>query len=157
LRYSITDVDTDETALVTKLTAIVAPWKDITGTFSMDFGKATLQPVAETKLRIRGWNDFWKGVKDKVGGVVEDVKEGAKDLIEDVKDGAKDVVEDVKEGAKDLVEDVKDGAKDLVEDVGETDFSKAIDFDVTGGEEGIKKNIFTDLFTYVSPPIPSRP
>ena len=131
-------MDTDEAALKTKLTAVVAPWKDITGTFSMDFGKATLRPGAEKKLRIRG---FW----DKVKGVVGDVKDGAKDLVEDVKKGAEDLVDDVKNVGKDMGE--------VFEEVGDADFTEAVEFDLSGGEEGVRKNIFTEPFTYVSPPV----
>ncbi|KAF8540240.1 hypothetical protein BDD12DRAFT_735181 [Trichophaea hybrida] len=99
----VTNVETDEVKRITKLKAVEAPWKDITGTYSMDFGRATLRPGAAKRLGIR--------VGDKV------------------KDAVKEVGQDI---------------GDLFESVGDADLSNSVEFDVSGGQQGVRKNIFTD-------------
>jgi gas vesicle protein len=112
----VTDVDTNEATLDTKLTAVVAPWKDITGTYEMDFGKVILRPAAARRLRERGWGDFWNGVKDIAKDVADGAKDAAdkvKDVAEDAADKAKEVAEDLADGAKDAADKVKDVAKNV--------------------------------------------
>lgn len=110
---------------MTKLKAIDAPWKEITGTYGLDFGRATLRPGAAKRLRIRGFNDFLDKVKDK-----------AKDIVKD----AGDEVEKIVDGAKGIGQDIGD----FFESVGDADLSNSVEFDVSGGEQGVKKNIFTE-------------
>ncbi|KAF8250476.1 hypothetical protein K440DRAFT_164112 [Wilcoxina mikolae CBS 423.85] len=119
--YRVTNVETDEVKRITKLKAVEAPWKDITGTYSMDFGRATLRPGAAKRLGIRGWKDFVNKVK-KVGDKV-------KDVAKDVGDAVKGVGQDI---------------GDLFESVGDADLSNSVEFDVSGGQQGVRKNIFTD-------------
>jgi phage-related protein len=167
----VTDVDTDEASLVTKLTAVAAPWQNITGTFEMDFGKVVLRPAAAARLRDRGWSDFWNGVKDGVDNAVDTVIDGAKDVADKAKDAAKeavgavggavsDAVDAVKDAAGTVADDVKDKAGEALDEAakigkeieaifnngGEGELSGAIEFDVSGGEQGVVKNIFTDPF-----------
>lgn len=210
---SITDVETDEGKRITRLKAVKAAWKDITGTYTMDFGRAALRKGAAKRLRTRGFGDFFNDVGHKVKGAVDkvaeagedtlkkakEVAEGAVDRVADVgEDAAKkakgvgeDVAEKISGGTKDLVEGAGDivgkigdaaretadrigdgarGAADAVEDavedvagdvaealngvgddirdifesIGDADLSNSVEFDVSGGNQGEKKNIFTD-------------
>jgi hypothetical protein len=119
---SVTDVDTDEASLVTTLTAETAPWKNITGTFEMDFGKVVLRPAAAARLMKRDWNDFWDGVKN-----------GTEKLVEEGLD-------ELKESAADIIKQIED----IFLNGGDGTLSEAIEFDVSGGEAGVTTNIFTD-------------
>ncbi|KAA8908672.1 hypothetical protein FN846DRAFT_906091 [Sphaerosporella brunnea] len=161
--YRVTDVNTDEASLMTKLTAVAAPWQNITGTFEMDFGKVVLRPAAAARLRDRGWSDFWNSIKDGVEKAVDTVVDGAKEAVDKAKDAAKDAVDAVKDAAGTVVDDVKDKAGEALDEAakigkeieaifnngGGGELSEAIEFDVSGGEQGVVKNIFTDPF---SPP-----
>jgi hypothetical protein len=119
---SVTDVDTNETSLVTTLTAEVAPWKNITGTFEMDFGKVVLRPAAAARLKKRDWDDFWDGVKNGTEKVV------------------KDGLDDLKESAADIIKQIED----IFANGGDGTLGEAVEFDVSGGEAGVTTNIFTD-------------
>lgn len=148
--YRITDVDTDEAALKTKLTAVGVAWKEVTGTFSMDFGKMALKRVQRRGLEERGWSDFWNGVKEAAGktaDVAEKAGDALKDTAEKVGDAVKGAVGDVAEDVKDAAKELAKTVGDVFEQVGDADLAEELEFVVSAGQEGVKKNIFTEPFT----------
>jgi hypothetical protein len=51
-------VETDAAKKMTVLKAEEAPWEKIAGTYSMDFGSASIAPGTTNRLIVRGVNDF---------------------------------------------------------------------------------------------------
>lgn len=207
--WRITDVETDEVKRITRLKAVRVAWKDITGTYTMDFGRAALRTGAAKRLRARGFGDFFKEAGRRVEGAAKKVAKAGEDALEKAKELAKGAVdrvadagedaaktakgigegaaEKIAEGAGDLVggagdvvgkigdafqeaagrvgDEARDAAnaaekvaggvaealssvaediRDIFESAGDADLSNSIEFDVSGGKQGDKKNIFTD-------------
>lgn len=133
MRNRITEVDNDEEKFQTFFKAAPVEWRDITGTFDMEFGTAVLAPGAAKKLRKRQFG-FLDDIVDNVGDFFGDVGSGVGDVIDnvgdffgdvgdnigDVIDNVGDVVGDVGEAVGGVVDDVVDNVGDVVGDIGET-------------------------------------
>lgn len=145
----ITDVDNDEEKNIVYLKSKPAAWKEVAGTFDLDFGIAKLPPGAAESARKRGISSVLKGmVNDRisdsgrrrgVGNFFDDIKEGGKDVIDDIKDGGKDVIDDIKEGGKDIIDDIKEGGEDVIDDIKEG--GEDVVDDIKEGGENIKDGI----------------
>lgn len=109
----------------------------------MNFGTALVAPGARRLLA----RDFIGGVKDKLKGVVDDVKDFGGDVV----DGAKGVLDAVKDGAQDAADAAGDAVDDIVEDVGNTTLDEEVVFDVSVGEQGKRFNIFRNVIRYGAP------
>ena len=128
--WSITDVETDEAKRITRLKAVRVAWKDITGTYTMDFGRAALRTGAAKRLRARGFGDFFKEAGRKVEeaakkvakageDALEKAKELAKGAVDRVADAGEDAAKKAKEVGEDAAEKIADGAGDLVGGAGD--------------------------------------
>ena len=113
--------------MTTLLKASPASWKDITGTFDLDFGTASIRPDVAQLLRARGF--------------IDDLSKGAKDIVKDIKNGVKDTVDDVKDGLGDI--------GDIFKKIGDANLDKTVVFDIGVGTEGKRTNIITDVFKTV--------
>ncbi|KAL8832721.1 MAG: hypothetical protein Q9170_004765 [Blastenia crenularia] len=67
--YLITNIQEDPAKLTTFLTAQLAPWSDVAGTYDLDFGRAVTSPKAS---RRRGLISSIKGIGNKITGAVGD-------------------------------------------------------------------------------------
>ena len=133
----ITDVDNDEEKNIVYLKSTPAPWKDIAGSFDLDFGIAQLPPEIAQSARKRGIGDFFNDIKDGFEDVVEDVK----DVGENIKDKGEEIIDDVKDKGEEIVEDVKDGIKDI----GSGELSESFDIPLNIGEEKKEQLLFEDF------------
>lgn len=128
------------------------PWKEVTGTFTVDFGKASVD-----KRRVRrsaetdpGIGDFFKNIGKDIKKEANKALDKAKDIGKDIKETAdkavekaKSVVEKVPEKAKEVVKDVKEKAKPIADKVEEV-VDKIDDKAKEVGEvvkDGIKKGV----------------
>ncbi|KAK2734878.1 hypothetical protein FQN57_001441 [Myotisia sp. PD_48] len=74
--YTVTDVDNDDEKLSVVLKATRAQWKEVAGSFDLDFGKAALRPSGPRTLRARfDFDDFLDKIVDKGKGVIDRIKD----------------------------------------------------------------------------------
>ncbi|KAG0136431.1 hypothetical protein HOY82DRAFT_498283 [Tuber indicum] len=71
--YNITGIDDVDGSLTTLLKASPASWSDISGTFDLDFGYASLTPDAARRLRARGIGDFFDDITDTIGDGLDSI------------------------------------------------------------------------------------
>lgn len=108
--------------MTTLLKASPAKWSDISGTYDLDFGTASIDPDAARRLRARGF--------------IDNITKGAGNIVKDIKDGVKDTVDDIKDGLGDLA--------DIFKKIGDANLDKTVVFDIGVGTKGKRTNIITD-------------
>ena len=120
--FSITEVDNKDAKNQVILTATAAEWKDVAGTFDLEFGKVEMSESDASQLHERGWFDPIGDVIDKGKDIAGDAIDKGKDIVGDIKEGAGDVIDKGKDIAgdaidkgKDIVGDIKDGAEDVID------------------------------------------
>ncbi|KAI9802720.1 MAG: hypothetical protein M1825_002742 [Sarcosagium campestre] len=113
--YTITNVDQVEGTLKTLLSAVPAPWKEVAGTFDLDFGKIS-RPKPQRRQRV-------------VRGFFDDLADAASGIVDDIGDGLEDV--------GDEIVNLGEGVLDL----GDVELTKSASFDISAGTPGQRTNI----------------
>lgn len=126
----ISNIREDTATLTTYLTAKIAPWSDVAGTYEMDFGKAIpfKQP---NQLQTRG---LWDDIKGVVTGAENDIKKGVDYVASKIEGGASTVASDVAKVANFVGNAV----------VGNVDLSKSVTFGMNAGTPNKSSLIFSD-------------
>lgn len=104
------------------MTARVAPWSEVAGTYTVDFGKVLTHNTTHKLIKERD--------------VIKDITKTGTDLVNGAKKAGTDAVKGVVTGAESIEEAFKK--------LGTADISKPITFSVGIGTPGLRTNIVTN-------------
>lgn len=124
---SISKIREDAKTLTTFLTARVAPWSEVAGTYTMDFGRVL--PHSTTRKRM------------KKRDLISDVEKTGSDIVKDTVNGATKAVTGAVKSVVTGAESVEEAFKKL----GTTDITKSVTFNVGIGTPALRTNIVTSL------------
>lgn len=124
---SISKIREDVKTLTTFLTARVAPWSEVAGTYTMDFGRVLTHSTTRKMMKKR---DLISDVKKTGLGIVKDTVNGATNA-------ATGAVKSVVTGA----ESVEEAFKEL----GTADITKSVTINVGIGTPALRTNIVTSV------------
>ena len=112
--YRISAIREDPKTLTTFLIAKPAPWSEVAGTYTLDFGKVLAPSNARRNVKQR----------DIIGDVVKTGEGAVKDVTKSVNNAAQSI-------------------EDVFKNLGNVDYSKNVVFSIGIGTPGLRTNIIT--------------
>ncbi|MCJ1423465.1 hypothetical protein MMC29_001348 [Sticta canariensis] len=122
--YHISKIREDAKTLTTFLTARVATWSEVAGTYTMDFGRVL--PHSRTRKRMK-----------------------KRDLISDVEKTGSDIVKDTVDGATKAATDAVESVEEAFKKLGTADITESVTFNVGIGTPALRTNIVTSLDKHI--------